>query len=1243
MMSRYLRLFWSKLFSSNDYKKLALGSSIGILTGMLPIMGIRLPVIVLIAILFNINIISMIIGVVVTIVFPFIHLLSFYVGGNLAGYEVPIFNLRYLSITHLITWTQSSRYYLAGSIISGILAAALLNPFFRLLYRNRDKEKFVYGDINHVFKDITGNRWSFLKKFSFIAAFILLICISAFGISLSINPFLPNVNLKKDDSTISISKLNEMLNRKILLKELHSEEKNLKTFQFDYRKHHRPKAKIFKGNRQVIGFYVSWDENSLTSLKRNIKDMTMVVPNWYSLNSKGNLTVDRQHNVDEIVKGNGVKLLPLINNYNGKVWDDKLVHRILTSNSLRTELINSLFSDAKVNNYSGVNIDFENLTAKDCKLYVKFINDLSKLFHSNGMLVTVDVPAKDKNFDYEGISENADYLIAMLYDEHFDEGDAGPVASLQWIKDIMVNSDIPENKIIAGLGSYGYDWDLNNKLPADTLTYSDIMEMVNLDGLSIQWDRGSFTPCMTYKDGDDDHIVWFLDAASFYDQMLAAEDSGYAGAALWRLGSEDQGVWEVLKNINNLNKSIEGLTVLHSPTPVHYSGKGEILKIVSTGKAGRRTFSLDDNGYVTGEDYKSYPTPYEVVRNGKPKDKEIVLSFDDGPSSAYTPQILDILKKYNIKADFFIVGENGASNPDLIEREYREGHELGNHTYTHPNVADVSPRTSRLELNSTQRLIQELTGHSALMFRPPYVADAEPSTPNELLPIVRAQQVGYTMIGELIDPSDWERPSSDVIIKRVMDQLPLGNIILLHDAGGNRENTVKALPVIIEKLRAKGYRFVTVSHLMGKTRDDIMPVVQKSEDTFLLYDKVVFTLMFIWNNIIAFLFYIAIILGIFRLFFLVVLSYREHSRNKKLEYSENYKPDVSVIIAAYNEESVIEKTIRSLLKSDYDKMEIIIVNDGSKDNTALVVEEKFGDDDRVILINKENGGKSSAINLGYENAKGEIIVAIDADTIISKDAVSKLVRHFDDKSIAAVSGNIKVGNIHNLITLWQHVEYVTGFNLEKKAFSAINCITVVPGAIGAWRKDAVIKAGLFKDDTLAEDTDITLTLLEHGYRITYEEDACAYTESPGDIKSLLKQRFRWSYGTLQCLWKHKGSLFSKKQKALGFAGLPNMWIFQYLFQSISPLTDIYFAVGLFGSSREKVLVYYLMFLMVDYAASIYAFRLEKANLKPLILLFLQRLVYRQFMTFVIVKSIVTAVKGITVGWNKLQRKGNVSE
>ncbi|CAM2787562.1 DUF2062 domain-containing protein [Paenibacillus sediminis] len=1238
MFKKIVKYVSSALFSPITTVRGTFAGSLGLFLGMLPLFGIRTVVLLIISILFRLNIFALFLGVMVTMILPIVHVLSFTIADRLAGYDISFFSLHYLGFNHLKQWTVSGRYHLIGSIIAGLLLSILFAPFFRWLFnlpthmKNRPKQPFI-------FHDELGRRWMLLKRFGLVIITLSILVVSVFGISISINPFLPSLGFHDDQHLSKISPINEKLSESSLIKQLREEEQKNPTHQIDYRRHHKFNLANQPLNKQeVYGFYVNWDENSWFSLNRNIKSMTTVIPEWYFLKPDLSINDQSDNRVVQLAKSHNVEVMPLVSNYYNDKWDSDLLHKLFSSKAMQNKVINELYQSIISHGYSGINIDFEGVNPADKNNLTLFMSALYKQFHSHGLRVTEDVPASDPAFDYGALSNYVDRVIVMLYDEHYASGKPGPIASDQWFNQSIDNLDIPPNKMIVSMGNYGYDWAEDGSGPADIVTFGDIMQEAQQSHLKIQYDDQSNNPYIRYKDGDVPHIIWFLDGATAYNEQKSVSEDGLKGVAVWRLGSEDPTIWNV---VSHPGEGIESIKKLISPDPVHFSGDGEIIRITSVAQDGRRDIKLDNDGYVSNEVYSVFPAPFEIKRYGKPKDKEVALTFDDGPDGKYTPEILDILKQNHVHAAFFVVGENAELHPDLIERIYKEGNELGNHTFTHPDVASVSPLRTKMELNATQRLVQEITGRSMTLFRPPYVADAEPSTPDELLPVLRAQEMGYTMVGELIDPEDWSRPSSAEIVRRVLSQLPQGNIILLHDAGGNRDNTVKALPIIIKELKARGYTFTSVSHLAGLGREDVMPPVQTSDNMLMMFDRLTFTALSDWINGLTILFYSAIGIGIFRLLFLLALSYRQKRKYRPLERVA-YNPFVSVVIAAYNEEKVISMTLQSILKSDYPNFEIVVVDDGSTDQTAKVIQEQFGGDDRVRLVTKPNGGKSSAINRGFQEAYGEIVVALDADTQIAPDAISLLVRHFKDENVAAVSGNVKVGNVHNMLTTWQHVEYVTGFNLERRAFSEINCITVVPGAIGAWRKSMVAEIGYFSEDTLAEDTDITLTLLQKGHRITFEEKAYAYTEAPEDVKSLIKQRYRWTYGTLQSLWKHRKALFNRKHKALGFVGLPNMWLFQYIFQSLSPLTDILFIISLFSGHPLKAVVFYGIFFVVDLFTAYYAFRLEKENPKALLGIFLQRIIYRQFMMYVVLKSIYSAVKGVMVGWNKLKRKGNIN-
>ena len=384
-----------------------------------------------------------------------------------------------------------------------------------------------------------------------------------------------------------------------------------------------------------------------------------------------------------------------------------------------------------------------------------------------------------------------------------------------------------------------------------------------------------------------------------------------------------------------------------------------------------------------------------------------------------------------------------------------------------------------------------------------------------------------------------------------------------------------------------------------------------------------------------------------------VLALIEKARPAPGDHRE-YQPMVSILIPAYNEEAVIVATVRSALASDYPNLEIVVVDDGSVDRTNDIIHAEFSRDLRVNLIAQPNRGKPAALNHALTVAAGEIVVTIDADTSVNPDAVRKLVRNFADPRVAAVAGNVKVMNRNRWLTRWQALEYITSQNLEKRAFDLLNCIPVVPGAVGAWRADVVRSCAGFSKDTVAEDTDLTMTIRRQGWKILYDEDAIGYTEVPETMEALIRQRFRWTFGTIQAFWKHHDTLGRTKYGSLGWIALPNIFLFQILLPLVSPVIDFLFLLSLvlWGLAQfrithlpqlwtaqdvERSLIFFAVFMVIDLMTCVIAFALEKNEdwtlLAPLLI---QRFYYRQMMYVVLFRALKEAVSGRPVGWRGVE-------
>jgi cellulose synthase/poly-beta-1,6-N-acetylglucosamine synthase-like glycosyltransferase len=491
-----------------------------------------------------------------------------------------------------------------------------------------------------------------------------------------------------------------------------------------------------------------------------------------------------------------------------------------------------------------------------------------------------------------------------------------------------------------------------------------------------------------------------------------------------------------------------------------------------------------------------------------------------------------------------------------------------------------------------------------------------------------------------------------------------GSIILMHDGGGDRSTTVAALPVLIDTLRAHGYQIVSVSSLMNKTAAEVMPPLTFWQKFRAIPDSVAFSALSIIFNMVVLVFVFGDILMSARLILVGLFAIIDRLFKPRPRVDVNYLPRVAVLVPSYNEEKVIVRTIRSVLNSDYDNLRVIVIDDGSKDRTAEVAREAYPKEiaaGRVLVLEKPNGGKAAASNFGLDHVDEEIYVGIDADTVIANDAISKLIPHFQDPKVGAVAGNAKVGNRVNLWTRWQALEYITSQNFERRALDLFNVVTVVPGAIGAWRTTAVKKAGCYPVNTVAEDADLTMSLLEQGLKVVYEDRSLAFTEAPIDAKGLMRQRFRWSFGTLQAVWKHRAAF--TRNKAMGFFALPNILIFQMLLPLVSPFIDLMFLYGVLqyfidrhyhpeaasAANFQKLLIYFLTFLLIDFVTSAVAFSLERrhpANKGDRWLLFhiwLQRFSYRQLFSVVLFKTVKRAIDGKPFNWDKLDRTAKMSK
>jgi cellulose synthase/poly-beta-1,6-N-acetylglucosamine synthase-like glycosyltransferase/peptidoglycan/xylan/chitin deacetylase (PgdA/CDA1 family)/spore germination protein YaaH len=1110
-----------------------------------------------------------------------------------------------------------------------------------------------------VFQADSKGRWLRFKWVSraLIAVLACAIVAAAIAITSKQYPALPNLN----EAPKSLTKAGiEALKKTAKYKKFKIQVAEIKKLELAKRLHQlkQPNNK----DRINAGFYMAWDPQAYNSLADHMARLDMVVSEGFFITPGADtITAKIDTGLIHLNKKYKKPVIVSISNYinysnNTGDFNTKDIDRIIKSKKSRTTFIGSIITQLTKYNFKGIDLDLDNILNRNTPDYIEFEKELYTTLHAKGLLVTQNVIPEDEQYDLAKLQRYNDFLFIMAIDQHDENSDAGDLSNQHWVEEILddVCSKIPSEKVILTIAGGAYDWPA--KSVGKAIGYQTAISNAEEKQSKIFYDPESANLHYSYMGQDSlTHTVYFTDAATNFNIIRMADDWATGGVALWRLGSEDPRLWTFFQknlSIDSLRKTgidIKKFTEVGLNNRIDYTGDGEVLDLVTTPTAGKINVQMDTVNYViNNQQYIKLPTKYVIRRYGYAPGK-IVLTFDDGPNPDFTPRILDILKREHCPAAFFVVGSMAEKNIQILRREFDEGHEIGNHTYFHPDISTISPQRVSLELTATRRIIEAVTGRSTILFRPPYNADAEPQTLAEIIPVAEARRQSYITVGESIDPWDWyPGVTADSIISRVKQQKDAGTFLLLHDAGGDtREQTVLALPAIIHYFRSQGYQFTTIADVLHKSKSELMPPISDDANTGFVgfFYGVYVNGAFYINWFLIYLFLTAIFLALGRVVLIGILALRQYADSKKyvaLNKEDVELPPVSIIVPGYNEEVTAVKTIESLLKTDYPEFEIIFINDGSKDKTLEIVTKAFGDHPLVQVLDKPNGGKASALNFGISHAKNDFVICIDADTQLKNDAVFHLMTYFTDEEIGAVAGTVKVGNTNNMITNFQSIEYITAQNMDRRAFDLINSITVVPGAIGAFRKSAIFKAGGFTYDTLAEDCDLTMRILKAGYIVKNCAEAIAYTEAPETVNMLLKQRFRWSFGVIQSFWKNKDALFNSKYKFFGLIGMPNILIFQIILPLFSPVADLLMIIGLCEGNPGKILTYYVAFIVVDFIVGIIAFWMEKEDFKKLWYIIPQRFIWRQLMYYILIKSVRRALKGELSGWGAVKRTGNVT-
>ncbi len=629
-----------------------------------------------------------------------------------------------------------------------------------------------------------------------------------------------------------------------------------------------------------------------------------------------------------------------------------------------------------------------------------------------------------------------------------------------------------------------------------------------------------------------------------------------------------------------------------------------------------------------------------LVSHQPPTGKRIALTFDDGPDPRWTPQIQRILLAQHVPATFFEVGSQVVRHSSITRSLYRNGFEIGNHTFTHADPASLPGWERSLQISLTESAISGITGMRPRLVRPPYSSSTSAVTPQQEQAWASIAKKGYTIVLANYDTQDWTQPGVGTILSNVLSQLHGGGIVLMHDAGGRRVQTVRALPLLIAALRQRGYTFTTVSGLAGIPLSQAeVPASTAQHVRGQAFDTVLQVAGTVTNALTRVVEAITIIVAV-RMLLGLILARIQVARSRRLPRDLGFTPPISILVPAHNEQVGIEKAVRSLAGSRYPaEFEVIVVDDGSTDRTAEIV-EGLGLPN-VRLLRQANAGKAAALNRALAASRHDIIVTVDGDTIFEPETLLYLVQRFREPDVGAISGNTKVGNRTGVIGRWQHIEYVMGFNLDRRMYEILGSTPTVPGAIGAFRRRALADIGGVSGATLAEDTDITIDIGRAGWNVVYEGRARAWTEAPSTIRGLYRQRSRWAYGTIQSMWKHREALWRRDEGKIGTRAIPYLTVFQVILPLAAPLIDLFAIYSIIFLDPWPILGFWLAFNAFQFMLAWFAFGFDREPRRDLWALPLQQFVHRQIMYLVVYDAVISALLGTRLSWQRVERTGEV--
>lgn len=1008
--------------------------------------------------------------------------------------------------------------------------------------------------------------------------------------------------------------------------------------------------------RTVWAYLPYLPEHAHASLSSGARQIDVLVAEWYQLGPAPSVLVELNRDIEgqeyaarTIARERPrLKVMPVVTVLPGAVPG-------VEDLAAREALVFQLVAAAAEDRAAGMCLMPAGLDAEEIPAFVQLLAWLDDALALAGRESCLITEPGDGLIGDPDVLRHADHVVFKAFTTPWIGEPTGPLAPQPWFEATVAAAleSVGRDRLVVMLGSFASDWSRGSAAPQVMPLAEGWRRVVQYNG-ALDFPADVSNLRMRFLDHRRDaHEIWALDAASGFNQLAALSALDLEQVGLWALGLEDPSIWPLLgARYMSPELAARFISRVDLSDFVAYVGQGPFLDLVREARIGTRYVELDPTGQrIVGEGFAPPATPITLRRFGRAAPDQIVLTFDDGPDPAYTGAVLDVLRDREATATFFVIGENALKSPALIQRMFDEGHEIGSHTFQHPALDTVPPLRVEMELNAVQRLLAANIGHGTALFRNPYGRGEGPITGKSAAPMATLAGSGYLVVGSDLVPPDWLGLDADGIVDYVSQELATngGNVIVLHDGGGDRSATVEAVGLLIDRLRADGYRIVGLSELLGVERSALMP------PTFgprMMFDRISFGMLGFSADWLTALFWVVVVVGFVRA--LVVLA-MAHLRRPHRASPPDIAPvvPVTVLIPAFNEEPTILRCVESVFNSDYPDLRVIVIDDGSTDHTYETVAEITRHEPRLTLIHERNGGKWHALDTAYRVLETDIVVAIDADSMIAPDAISQLVRHFEDPEIGAVAGRVQVGNRRSLLTRLQALEYLTAQSIDRRALELVNAMLVVPGAIGAWRVDAVIAAGFYSSETVTEDADLTVSVLRAGYRVIYEPAAFAVTEAPESVHAFLAQRLRWAFGMLQTAVKHLGGA-ARQRRAVGLIALPDLLLVGFGVSMLAPIADFVLVAALLDLAfdfilsrpppvvdmRPAMLAGYALLPLMDVIAILVALRFDRTESFWLVLLFpVQRFFYRQLLYVTALRAVGRAVFGRLATWGKLTRTG----